>query len=163
MKSAGCDLKLRFGVHPQGLIRDLVFVGCIRVGLALLAGSGPFAVRHAATAGQWISCAISIILLALLDWDVQKHHPGINSLFRRVSFGVLAGSLLPNAASLLFLPGMGAAPALTAALAGWALTLFSATLLEWLLRDVCVNGPLPRESVVLARLAALTGIAERIA
>ena len=163
MRSAGCDLKLRFGLDPQGLIRALVAIGCIRVGMALLAGSGPFRVSHAVTAVEWILCAGSQILLALLDWDVQKRHPGISSLFRRCSYGALAGSLLPNAASLLFFAGMGAAPALTAALAGLALTMFSATLLEWLLRDIRVAGPLPCESVVIARLGALTEIAEGMA
>jgi hypothetical protein len=162
MRSTGCDLKLRFGLHPQGLIRALVAAGCIRVGLALLAGSRPFGVSHAVTAAEWILCVISQMLLALLDWDVQKRHPGINSLFRRCSYGAFAGSLLPNAASLLFFAGTGAAPALTGALVGLALTMFSATLLEWLLRDVRVSGPLPCESVVMAQLAALKGIAERM-
>ncbi len=55
---------------------------------------------------------------------------GISSTFRCVSYGALAGSLFPNAASLLFFAGVGTAPGLTAALAGWAPALFSATLLE---------------------------------
>ena len=130
--------------------------------MALLAGN-PSRAGHAATALQWVSCAGSLILLALLDWDVQERHPGISSLFRRISYIALAGSLLPKAASLLSFPGMGAAAALAAALVGWALTLFSAMVLEWLLRDIRVDGPLPRASVVLARLAALTEIAEGMA
>jgi hypothetical protein len=148
------DPKSRFGLRPQILIRALIGAGCVRVGLALSAGSGPFGASLAATAVQWISCAGSLILLALLDWDVQKHHPGIGSLFRACSFAALAGSLLPSAASLRLLMGLGAA------LAGLALTLSSAMLLEWLVTDVRLDGPLPCESVVLARLAALNEIVQ---
>lgn len=160
MRSPRCDPKSRFGLRPQILIRGLIGAGCVRVGLALSAGSGPFGASLAATAVQWISCAGSLILLALLDWDVQKHHPGIRSLFRACSFAALAGSLLPSAASLRLLMGLGAVPALAAALAGLALTLSSAMLLEWLVRDVRLDGPLPCESVVLARLAALNEIVQ---
>ena len=154
---------MRFAPRPQSLIRALVLAGCVRLGLALLAGSGRFGVSQAATAVEWIACAGSLILLAWLDGEVQKHHPGISSLFRLVSCAALAGSLLPNAASLPFFTGMGAAPALVTALTGWALTLLAATLLQWLLRDVRVNGPLPSEGLVLVRLAALQNFVERIA
>jgi hypothetical protein len=128
MRSPRCDPKSRFGLRPQILIRALIGAGCVRVGLALSAGSGPFGASLAATAVQWISCAGSLILLALLDWDVQKHHPGIGSLFRACSFAALAGSLLPSAASLRLL--------------------------------FRLDGPLPCESVVLARLAALIEIVQ---
>jgi hypothetical protein len=78
--------------------------GCIGVGLALLAGSGPSRV----TAVQWILCASPQILLALLDWGVRKRLPGISSLCRRFSHGELAGPLLPNAAGLPFFTEVGA-------------------------------------------------------
>jgi len=126
--------------------------------LVLAAGSGPSGVSLAATAVQWISCAGSLFLLALLDWDALKHHPGIGSLFRGCSNAALAGSSLPCAASLHCLTESGPAPALFAALAGLALTLIGAMLLEWLVRDVRVDGPLPCESVVMARLGALQEI-----
>jgi hypothetical protein len=66
-------------------------------------------------------------------------------------------------ASLLSFTGPGAAPAFAAALAGLGLTLFSAIPLEWLLRDVDLDLPPLQESVVIARLAALQEIVERIA
>jgi hypothetical protein len=84
----------------RGPIRALVAIGCIRVGLALLDGSGPFGVSQAATAIQFILCASSQILVVMLGSDVQTHLPGVSSLFRRFSYGALAGSLLPSAASL---------------------------------------------------------------
>ncbi len=86
----------------RGPIRALVAIGCIRVGLVLLDGSGPFGVSQAATATQFILCASSQILLVMLGSDVQTHRPGVSSLFRRFSYGALAGSLFPNAASLPF-------------------------------------------------------------
>jgi hypothetical protein len=63
------------------------------------------------------------------------------------------GSLLP--VSLLSVTRLGAVPALATAMAGLAMTLFSATALEWLLRDIDVDLPLLSESVVVARLTAL--------
>ena len=147
MISARCNAMLRFGPRPLGLIRALVGAGCVRVALALPAGSGPVGASPAATAVQWISCTISLILLAMLHRDVQARLPGIGSLFRGCSYAALAGSLLPGAASLLFFGGLGGAPALAAALAGLALTLLGAMPLEWLVRDVRVDGPLPGESV----------------
>jgi len=106
---------------------------------------------------QWMSGAGALILLALLDWDVREHHPGITSLFRRYSYGAIAGLLLPIAVSQLF-QGLGAVPAIAAALAGLALTLSSAMPLEWLLRDIRLDGPLPDEGLAMARLAALSEV-----
>jgi len=104
-----------------------------------------------------MSGAGALILLALLDWDVREHHPGITSLFRRYSYGAIAGLLLPIAVSQLF-QGLGAVPAIAAALAGLALTLSSAMPLEWLLRDIRLDGPLPDEGLAMARLAALSEV-----
>ena len=160
MISARCNAMLRFGPRPLGLIRALVGAGCVRVALALPAGSGPVGASPAATAVQWISCTISLILLAMLHRDVQARLPGIGSLFRGCSYAALAGSLLPGAASLLFFGGLGGAPALAAAVAGLALTLLGAMPLEWLVRDVRVDGPLPGESLMMARLGALNQIVE---
>jgi hypothetical protein len=108
-------------------------------------------------------CASSLILLALWDWDVQRCHPGISSLLRKSSYGAIAGSLLPCMASLLFLTGLSAAPALAAALAGLTLTLFSALPLEWLLSEVDMKMLPLRESAVMALLAVLHEIVERSA
>jgi hypothetical protein len=66
-------------------------------------------------------------------------------------------------ASLLSFTGLGAAPALAAALAGLGLTVFSAIPLEWLLRDAGLDLPPLGESVVMARLAALQEIVRRSA
>jgi hypothetical protein len=156
------DVKFRLRLRPQSLVRTLTGLGCLRVSLALSAGSGPCR-SLAATAVEWISCATSLILLALQDWGVQERHPGISSLLRKCSCGAIAGSLLPCAASLPSFTGLGAASALAAALAGLALTLFSALPLEWLLRDIDLDLPPLRESVVMARLAALQEIVERSA
>jgi hypothetical protein len=131
--------------------------------LALPAGSGPFGVSLAATAVQWILCAGSLILLALLDWDVQERLPGIGSLCRGCSYAALAGSVLLSAASLRLFIGLDAVPAFAAALAGLTLTLIGAMLLEWLVSDVRPDGPLPCESVVVARLGAFREIVEGIA
>ena len=152
-------LALAPSVPPDGKGRNhavmaLVAIGCIRVGLALVDGSGPFGVSQAATAIQFILCASSQMLLVMLGSDVQTHLPGVSSLFRRFSHGALAGSLLPSAASLPFFTGMGAL-ALTAALAGWALTVFSATLMEWLLKDHAADVQLPMEHIVTERLLSL--------
>jgi hypothetical protein len=154
------DVKFWLRLRPQSLVGTLIGLGCLRVSLALLAGSGPCGVRLAATAAEWMSCAASLILLALWDWDMQERRPGITSLLRRCSYGAIAGSLLPCAASLLSTTERGAAPALAAALAGLVPTLFSAMLLKWLLRDVDMEAPLLRESLVMARLAALREILE---
>jgi hypothetical protein len=141
----------------------LIGAGCLRVILALAQEGNSFGVSLAATAVGWILCAASLILLALWDWHVQEHHPGASSFLRKLSYGAVAGSLLPCAASLLSFTGLGAAPALAAALAGLALTLFSATLWEWLLKDIDLDAPPLSESIVMARLAALREIAERCA
>jgi hypothetical protein len=141
----------------RGPIRALVAIGCIRVGLALLDGSGPFGVSQAATAIQFILCASSQMLLVLLGWEVQMHLPGVSSLFRRFSYGALAGSLLPSAASLPLFTGMGAL-ALTAALAGCAMTVISATLLEWVLKDNAADVRLPMEHIVTERLLRLSEV-----
>jgi hypothetical protein len=154
------DVQFRLGRHPQGLGRILIGAGCLRVILALSAGSGPSEGSLAATAVEWISCAASLTLLALWDWDVQEHHPGVSSLLRKLSYGAIAGSLLPCAASLPSFTGLGVTPALAAALVGLALTLFSATLWEWLLKDIDLDAPPLSESMVMARLAALQAIAE---
>lgn len=144
-------------------MRALVGVGCLAVSLAYSAGGGPFGLRFAATAVRSIPCVASLVLLALLDRDVRKCHPGISSLFRGYSYPALAGSLLASAASLGLFMGLDAARDLAAALAGLVLTLISAMLLEWLLRDVRPDGPKPREGAVMARLVALQGIAQRSA
>ena len=156
------DVQFRLRLHPESLVRMLIGIGCLRVILALAHG-GPFGVSLAATAVGWILCAASLILLALWDGHVQEHHPGVTSFLRKLSYGAVAGSLLPCAASLLSFTGLGAAPAAAAALAGLALTLFSATLWEWLLRDIDLDLPPLSESIVMARLAALQEIAERCA
>jgi hypothetical protein len=139
-----------------------VAIGCIRVGLVLLDGSGPFGVSQAATAIQFILCASSQILLMMLGSDVQTHLPGVSSLFRRFSYGALAGSLLPSAASLPFFTGMGVL-ALTTALAGCALTVLSARLLEWVLKDNAQDGRLPLERIVTERLLSLGEVMRAVA
>jgi hypothetical protein len=163
MISVFSDVQFRLHLRPQSLVRTLIGLGCLRVSLALITGSHLFGGSLAATAAQWISCAASLILLALWDWGVQERHPGISSLLRKCSCGAIAGSLLPCAASLLSFRDLGAPPALAAALAGLALTLFSALPLEWLLRDIDLDLPPLGESVVMARLAALQEIVKRSA
>jgi hypothetical protein len=105
-----------------------------------------------------ILCAGSLILLALLDWDVLEHLPGLGSLCRKTSYVALAGSLLLIAASLRIFIGLDTAPAVAAALAGLALTLLSVMPLEWLVRGIRLDGPLPSESEAMARLGALHAI-----
>ena len=163
MISVFSDIKSWLHPRPQSLVRTLTGLSCLRVSLALSAGSDPSGVGPAATAVQWTSCAASLILLALWDWYVQERHPGISSLLRKCSYGAIAGSLLPCVASLLSFTGPGAAPAFAAALAGLGLTLFSAIPLEWLLRDAGLDLPPLGESVVMARLAALQEIVRRSA
>ena len=158
MRSAPYDLKCRSGLRPQRLIRALIGVGCVRMALALPAASGPFGASVASAAVQCILCAGSLILLALLDWDVLERFPGIGSLYRKSSYAALAGSLLLLAASLRLFIGLDAVPAFAAALAGLALTLLGLMPVEWLLRDIRLDGPLPCESVVVARLGALQEI-----
>ena len=158
MRSAPYDLKCRSGLRPQRLIRALIGVGCVRMALALPAASGPFGASVASAAVQCILCAGSLILLALLDWDVLERLPGIGSLYRKSSYAALAGSLLLIAASLRLFIGLDAVQAFAAALAGLALTLLGLMPLEWLLRDIRLDGPLPCESVVVARLGALQEI-----
>ena len=128
--------------------------------MALPARSGPFGVSigAASPAVQWTLCAGSLILLALLNWDVRERLPGIASLFRTYSNVALAGSLLPTAASLRIFTGLDAIPAFAATLAGLTLTLLGALLLQWLVSDVRLDGPLPSESVVMARLEALQDV-----
>jgi hypothetical protein len=157
------NVKFRLGLHPKSLVRMLIGAGCLRVILALAPEGNSFGVGLAATAVGWILCAASLILLALWDWHVQEHHPGVTSVFRKLSYGAVAGSSLPCAASLLSFTGLGAAPALAAALAGLALTLFSTTLWEWLLKDVGLDVPPLSESMVMVRLTALREMAERCA
>ena len=161
MSSVFSDVKFRLRLRPQSLVRTLIGLGCLRVSSALSAGNGPCGLSHAATAVQWISCAASLTLLALWGWYVQERHRGISLLLRKCSYPAIAGSLLPCAASLLPFTAPGAAPALAAALAGLALTLFSAMLLEWLLRDIDLDLPPLSEGVVIAQLTALLEIAER--
>jgi hypothetical protein len=153
------DVPFRLRFHPKNLVRMLIGIGCLRVILALAHG-GPVGVSLAAAAAGWILCAVSLILLALWDGHIQEHHPGVSSFFRKLSYGAVAGSLLPCAAvSLLAFTGLGAAQAIAAALAGLALTLCSATLWEWLLKDIGLDAPPLSESVVMARLAAFQEIA----
>jgi len=163
MSSARCELTFRFGLRPRNLVRALVGVGCLSVSLAVSAGGDPSGRTLGATAVRWILCVASLSLLALLDWDVRKCHPGIRSLFRGYSYPALAGSLLASTASLGLCMGLDPARNLAAALAGLVLTLISAMLLEGLLRDVRPNGPTLREGAAMARLAALEGIAQRSA
>jgi hypothetical protein len=132
----------------------LIGVGSLRVILALYAGSGRLGFGLAATAAGWVSCGPTLLLLALWDRDIEARHPGIRTLFRGCSCGALAGSLLPNV-SLLPFTRLGNVPALGAALAGLALTVFSAIALEWLLRDIDFNLPPLSESLVVARIVAL--------
>jgi len=157
------DVQFRLRLHQKNLVRMLIGAGCLRLILALAQEGNSFGVSLAATAAGWILCAASLILLALWDRQVQEHHPGVTSFLRKLSYGAVAGSLLPCAASLLSFTGPGAAPAVAAALAGTALTLFSATLWEWLLKDIDLDMPPLSESIVMARLAALQEIAERCA
>ena len=157
MSFACRDVRSRFSRRPQHVIWTLIGLGCVRVGLALAIGSGLLEVSHTAAAAQWISGAGSLILVALLDWDLRERHPGMTSLFRRYSRGTIAGSLLPIAAGQVF-PEWGAVPAL----AGLALTLCSALLLEWLLRPICLDG-LPSESLGMARPEILSEVLEHCA
>src|ERR1017187_9073529 len=106
MRFAPYDLKCRSGLRPQRLIRALIGVGCVRMALALPAASGPFGVSVASAAVQCILCAGSLILLALLDWDVLERFPGIGSLYRKSSYAALAGSLPLIAASLRLFIGL---------------------------------------------------------
>jgi hypothetical protein len=145
---------VKFRQRQQSLIRMLIGVGSLRVILALYAGSGRLGFGLAATAAGWVSCGPTLLLLALWDWDIEARHPGIRTLFRGCSYGALVGSLLPNV-SLLPLTRLGNVPALGAALAGLALTVFSAIALEWLLMDIDLNLPPLSESLVVARLTAL--------
>ncbi|MGD0774930.1 MAG: hypothetical protein ABSC05_19115 [Candidatus Solibacter sp.] len=107
---------------------------------------------------QLILCAGSLILLALLDCEVLERLPGIDSVLRKSSYAALAGSLLLIAASLRLFIGLDTAVAVAAALAGLALTLLSVMPLEWLLRDIRLDGPLPCESALIAQLGALQEI-----
>ena len=145
--------KFGLGPCPQGLIRALAAIGCVRMSLTLAAGSGHFGASFAT--GQWFGCAGSLILLALLDRDVQEYYPGVRSLCRCCSYVAIAGSSLLSAAGQRSFLGLDAAPAFAAALTGLALTLGSAMLLRWALADVCPDGPLPSESALVARLTAL--------
>ena len=163
MSSAFCDVKLRRHQRPQSLVRMMIGVGCLTVIPALSVGGGRSGLSLAATAVEWISCADSLILIALLDWGMRLRHPGISSLVRKCSYGAIAGSLMPCAASLIFSTGRDATPALTGALAGLALILFSAMQLGWLLRDIDLDLPPWSESMVMARLTGLMDIAERCA
>jgi hypothetical protein len=54
--------------------------------------------------------------------------------------------------------GLDVVPTFAVALAGLALTLSGAMLLEWLPRDIHLDGPLPCENVLMARLPALQEI-----
>src|ERR1035438_3801264 len=118
MNSDFSDVQFRMLLHPRSLVRLLIGAGCLRVILALAQEGNSFGVSLAATAVGWILCAASLILLALWDWHIQEHHPGVGSLLRKLSYGAVAGSLLPCAASLLSFTGLGAAPTAAAALAG---------------------------------------------
>ena len=157
------DVQFRLLPHPKSLARMLLGAGCLRVILAFAQDGNSLGVSLAATAVGWILCAASVILLALWDGHVQEHYPGVTSLLRKLSYGAVAGSLLPCAASLLSFTGLGAPPAVAAALAGLTLTLFSAMPLEWLLRDIDLDLPPLSESMVMARVAALQEIAQRCA
>jgi hypothetical protein len=163
MRSACYTKKGRPDPRPQRLIRLLVAAGCVGMVLAIPAASLPSGVSVASAAAQWILCAGSLILLALLNWDVQQRCPGITSLFRGCSYAALAGSLLPCAASLRLFIGLDAFPAFAAALAGFSLTLIGAMLLEWLVSDVRLDGPPPDERLVLVRLESLQEIVAGIA
>lgn len=146
-------------LRPQRLIcAALIGVGCVRMASALPAGTGLNGASLAAAAVQWILCGGPLILLALLNCDMQKRLPDIDSLFRKCSYIALAGSSLFVAASLRFFIGLELVPAFAVVLAGLALTLCGAMLLEWLLRDIHLDGPLPCESVLMARLPALQEI-----
>ena len=94
--------------------------------------------------------------------NVRYKRPGATDLEVRdaavVAQLALSLSLLIGAASLRPFIGLDAAPACAAALSGLALTLIGAMLLDWLLRDVRLDGPPPCESVVMARLGALQEI-----
>ncbi len=144
-------------LRPPSLLRILIGLAGLRVILALWA-SASTAASSAVEAGHWILCASSIILIAVCERDVREHHPGVTSLFRDFSYGAIAGSLLPNAANLVFFKGSDAAPQFAVELLGLALTLLSAKLLEWLLREYDRDlAPVP-ESEVMARLAALIAV-----
>jgi len=128
------------------------------VGLAFEAAGDSFRATPGVAAGVWIAGG-SLILLALLDWEVRRRQPGMTSLFRRYSCGAIAGSLLPVAASQV----LSAVPALAATLAALAMTLCSAMLFEWLLRPVRQDGPLPSEGAAIASLTALSEVLKRAA
>jgi hypothetical protein len=152
------DLGFRERLRSQRLIRALVGLACFRVTLALQAGTGYHGILLAATTFQWILCTASLILLVLLNWAQRQRHPGIGSLSRELSYVALAGSLLPATTSLRFPGGSGAATALAGALVGLALTLFSASELEWLLVAIPQERPLPSERVVVQRMFALVDV-----
>jgi hypothetical protein len=152
-------LGFRSELRLQNLNRALIGVSCLRV--FLLAGSGYFGTSLGAMAIQWISCAIALILLDLLGREVREQHPGISTVFCQVSYVALAGSLLPTAASLLFLMGLAPVPVLGMALGGLTLSLCSALLLEWFFTDVCWDGPLPNERMMIALLRSWQEIVER--
>jgi len=162
MNSTHCDRRLRFGWPPRVLIGGLVGVSCFRVGSVLSAGDGSLGGILAFAESQWLECAASLILLALLDWSVRTRHPGLGSLCRRYAAGALAGTLLQSAAAGPFPLEYGAAIALSAAVMGLLLTLVSALLLEWLVQDLGMAGPPPAENESMARLADLEEIARSI-
>ena len=157
MSWAGRAIRFRLNLPPRRLILALIGAGCIRVGMAVEAAGEACPGHSDSAAGLWVAGG-SLTLLALLHWEVRQRQPGMASLFRRYSCGAIAGSLLPAAAG-----GLSAIAALAVTLAGLALTVSSALLLEWLLRPVHQDGQLPSESMVIARLTALSEVLERAA
>jgi hypothetical protein len=123
--------------------------------LTFSAASDRIGAGRASTAILWILLGASLVLFSLLNWTVQVHYPGITSLFRQFSKVALAGLLMLGTASLRLLVKLDSITVILAALAGFGLTLIGATSLQWLVRNVRVDGPLPDESLALEKLAAL--------
>ena len=153
-------IRLCQGLHD--LVFALVGIAGLRAIVALSEGSRA-GTGIPAAAFQWVLCAASLFLIAVSEWHVRERHPGITSLFRRFSYGALAGALLPTAAGLIFSPGCRVAPPFLAALLGLALTLASAVPLNWLFMAPGEDLPALPESEALARLKALIEMLQRTA
>jgi hypothetical protein len=163
VKAPICDSRSRQCLRIQSLIRALIGFGCLRVALALSAGTGPGTPRMA-TAVNWVVCTASLILVALLDRDFCKQYPGIRSLYRGCSYVGIAGSWFPTVmASLLPAADFGAALLLAGALAGLAMALSTAALMAWLVSPVPFSGrpALPSERLLVEHLSALVGVLRR--
>jgi hypothetical protein len=146
---------------PAAAVWTLIGLGCIQTLAGVLAAGGLQRAILPGTALRLVSCAGSLVLLALLRQNVAERHPGIASLYRLYSHVTLAGCLLHLAAGVGFVLGAGATPALAADLAAFPLTLLGALPLLWLLADIAVKGPVSREIVIVERLSTLSAVVHR--